>query len=131
MRRRLSLGSTTITGEAPAATSSAVKRQLIVPAPNTTADSPGRGTARLVPLTTQASGSMRAATGGASVSAIGYTEDAGAFANRASAPSANEPRATTVVQFAGRPLRQAGQGPHFGFRSTTTRCPTPQSRTLR
>src|SRR2546428_13044419 len=101
MRRRLSLGSTTITGEAPAATSSAVKRQPIVPAPNTTADSPGRGTARLVPLTTQASGSMRAATGGAGVSAIGYTEDAGAFPNPARPPSADETTAATVVPFAG------------------------------
>jgi hypothetical protein len=45
-----------------------------------TADSPGRGFARLAPLTTQARGSMRAATSAAGASPNGKTALAGAFA---------------------------------------------------
>jgi hypothetical protein len=68
---RAAFGSTTTIGAAPAALKTAVKRQPIGPAPKTTTDSPGRAAARLVPLTTQASGSVSAAIsrGGPSPSA--------------------------------------------------------------
>ena len=69
--RRASVGSTTMIGDAPAARKTATKRQPIAPAPKMTADSPGRGFARLAPLTTQARGSMSAATSAVGSSAIG------------------------------------------------------------
>ena len=55
-----------------------MNRQPMAPAPNTTADSPGRIAARLVPLTTQASGSTSAASSAGTSSEIGYTLLAGA-----------------------------------------------------
>ena len=68
---RAALGSTTMIRAAPAAWRTAVNRQPIAPAPKTTTDSPGRSAARFVPLTTQASGSTRAASSAGTSSEIG------------------------------------------------------------
>ena len=64
--------------EAPEARKTAMNRQPMAPAPNTTADSPGRIAARFVPLTTQASGSTSAASSAGTSSEMGYTLLAGA-----------------------------------------------------
>jgi hypothetical protein len=119
--------STTVTGPAPACTSSCSSSRPIVPAPVSRTSSPKTGPSRRRPWTAQASGSTIAPNCPSIPSGSRCALTAGTATYSANAPATVSPMAAQFSHRLSRPDRQRRQCPQYSEGSTATRAPTGRS----